>query len=111
MQPLHYRFSFIRHYKAATIADQLLARFEAFHAQGYIRRDIKPENFLMGTRRQGNVVYMTDLGLAILKTFVESPTHIQDHSQLSHRQPRLLGTCRYASINGHYERGKFPKFT
>ncbi|KAJ9659744.1 hypothetical protein H2198_002992 [Neophaeococcomyces mojaviensis] len=31
------------------LADQLLHRFESLHAALYLRRDVKPENFLLGT--------------------------------------------------------------
>ncbi|KEF55611.1 uncharacterized protein A1O9_08361, partial [Exophiala aquamarina CBS 119918] len=37
---------------------------QSLHTTGYLHRDIKPENFLRGTGKQGNIVYMTDLGLA-----------------------------------------------
>jgi serine/threonine protein kinase len=33
----------------------------------YLHRDVKLENFLLGLGRRGNVVYMTDLGLAIYR--------------------------------------------
>jgi serine/threonine protein kinase len=94
------------------LADQLLHRFESLHAARYLHRDVKPENFLLGTGSQGNTVYMTDLGLAIyrqptkprqssssLKPSVPSPS-------VSH-EPSLIGTCRYASINAHLGRREY----
>lgn len=79
--------------------DQLLQRFEALHDASYLHRDVKPENFLLGTNENGDTVYMTDLGLAIY----------QDDRDCSETQPAttvaatpgLLGTCRYASISAH----------
>ena len=46
------------------LVDQLLYRLEYIHFKSVIYRDIKPENFLMGVRKQGNLIYITDLGLA-----------------------------------------------
>lgn len=88
-----------------TLADQLLHRFESLHAANYLHRDVKPENFLLGTGSQGNNVYMTDLGLAIYRQptkplkspLAKSPIASQGLSQ----EPRLIGTCLYASINAH----------
>lgn len=83
--------------------DQLLHRLKDMHKAGYIHRDIKPENFLLGLGREGNTVYMTDLGLA-------SPCLSQPVSQTASldpaRQHRLVGTCQYASIKAHMDAGK-----
>jgi serine/threonine protein kinase len=62
----------------------------------YLHRDVKPENFLMELGKRGNLIYMTDLGLAIYR----QPDHIMSGST-SVRNPQLIGTCRYASINSH----------
>ena len=89
------------------LADQLLHRFEALHSHDYLHRDVKPENFLLGLNRRGNVVYITDLGLAIHsdpEMWRPSGTPTRD---VSARPPQLLGTCRYASINGHLGVGKW----
>jgi serine/threonine protein kinase len=78
------------------IFDQLLYRFESLHSKHYLHRDVKPENFLMGVGRRGNIIYMTDLGLAIYHQPDETVS-----GSTSVRNPQLIGTCRYASINGH----------
>lgn len=86
------------------LMDQLLHRAESLHQAGYLHRDIKPENFLLGTGKQGNIVYMTDFGLA---TYQRDPHH-QVMSRKPAASPRisLVGTCRYASVNGHLNVGK-----
>ena len=76
--------------------DQLLRRFEILHSEQYLHRDVKPENFLMEVGKRGNLIYMIDLSLAI--------EHQPDHTvygNISIRDPQLIGTRRYTSINGH----------
>jgi len=46
------------------IADQLIRRLQYIYSRDVIYRDIKPENFLVGTGKNGNCIYVTDLGLA-----------------------------------------------
>ncbi|KIW41741.1 uncharacterized protein PV06_07265 [Exophiala oligosperma] len=84
------------------LANQLLSRFESLHSNNYLHRDVKPENFLLGTGERGNIVYMTDLGLATYR----DPDRWRASSPprrvgVPARPPQLVGTCRYASINGH----------
>lgn len=76
------------------LADQLIRRLEHIHSKDIIHRDIKPENFLMGTGKQGNVVYVTDFGLATERRSEQLDLSID-------RKPNLIGTARFASINGH----------
>ena len=81
------------------IADQLLCRLQAIHAKGVIHRDVKPGNLLMGLQRQGNTVYVTDLGLA----FSDKINNIK--SGAAKKSRGLLGTATFASINGHMGEG------
>uniref|UniRef100_A0A0E0ND31 non-specific serine/threonine protein kinase n=1 Tax=Oryza rufipogon TaxID=4529 RepID=A0A0E0ND31_ORYRU len=46
------------------LADQMITRVEFMHSKGYLHRDIKPDNFLMGLGRKANQVYIIDFGLA-----------------------------------------------
>ena len=75
------------------VADQLLTRIEYIHSKSLVHRDVKPDNFLMGTGRQGNTVYAIDFGLA------------EDYRTV-HSRGRHEGTCRYASISFHNGEGR-----
>lgn len=77
------------------IADQLLHRLQILHAKSIIHRDIKPENFLMGRGRRANNIYAVDLGLAR-----------RGNPNTSRKSASLIGTARYASINGHLGNGE-----
>ncbi|KAK5263192.1 hypothetical protein LTR96_011392 [Exophiala xenobiotica] len=81
------------------LMDQLLHRVESLHAAGYLHRDIKPENFLLGTGKHGNIVYMTDFGLATYRR--DSHDQAMSHKPATSPRISLVGTCRYASVNGH----------
>lgn len=88
------------------LADQLLHRVEVLHSNNYLHRDIKPENFLMGMGKQGNVVYMTDMGLAFYRRPGLSTTGGGPVRNATARPLDLVGTCQYASINGHLGESK-----
>jgi serine/threonine protein kinase len=78
------------------LADQLISRVQYMHTKSFIHRDIKPDNFLMGTGRLGNVVHIIDFGLT--KEYRDPETHIHKEYHDGHK---LGGTLRYASINNH----------
>ena len=74
----------------------MLQRIEFIHQCGYLHRDIKPDNFLIGADRQHHKIYMIDFGLA--KRFKDPRTG----SHIPFRDKKqLTGTSRYASLNTH----------
>ncbi|EDM06923.1 casein kinase 1, delta, isoform CRA_f [Rattus norvegicus] len=48
------------------LADQMISRIEYIHSKNFIHRDVKPDNFLMGLGKKGNLVYIIDFGLQSL---------------------------------------------
>lgn len=78
------------------LADQMLTRIEYVHSKGYLHRDVKPDNFLMGLGRKATQVYLIDFGLA--KRYRDTGTH----RHIPYRENKnLTGTARYASCNTH----------
>ncbi|KAK3317216.1 casein kinase I isoform delta [Cercophora scortea] len=77
------------------IADQAICRIQYIHSKGVLHRDIKPDNFLMGLGKQGNILYTVDFGLAGEFSDAE---HSNQHY---HRVRALAGTTRYATLNNH----------
>ncbi|KAI0096278.1 casein kinase I isoform delta [Nemania sp. FL0031] len=74
------------------IADQAICRIERIHRR-FLHRDIKPGNFLLGTGKQGNILYTIDFGLSTI-----FPGH---YSVPRFEGSHFVGTFDFASIDSH----------
>lgn len=86
------------------LADQMIQRIEYVHSRHFLHRDIKPDNFLIGTGKRlyfefilirAHKLYIIDFGLA--KRYIQ-----KDGKHIPYKENKnLTGTARYASINTH----------
>ncbi len=76
------------------IAIQTIILIQNLHMSGYIHRDIKPNNFLIGNNGTSRI-YLTDFGLST-NYMTPQKTHIP--ISFNHK---FVGTVRYSSINMH----------
>lgn len=79
--------------KAYDILLQMLDSIEILHDKGYIHRDIKPTNFVIGIDEEK--VYMVDFGLAKIH-LDENGVPVPQREKTEFR-----GTLTYASLNAH----------
>ena len=83
----------------------MISRIEYLQRKGYIHRDIKPDNFLIGKELANqSTVYMIDYGLAKRYKDPQTGVHIPYKDGKN-----LTGTARYASVNTHVGIGKIKQ--
>lgn len=82
------------------LVDQMILRLQYMHEQGFVHRDLKPDNFLMGTSRRSHILYIIDFGLSSKYRHTEG-----QHREMSTGRS-FIGTTRYASLNTHLGRSQ-----
>lgn len=90
VQKCHGRFS---EKTVLMLADQMFSRLELLHSCGFVHRDIKPQNWVMGVKQSRNVVHLIDFGLCTRATPTSKPKRVGGSM--------MVGTARFASIRAH----------
>ncbi|KIP07361.1 hypothetical protein PHLGIDRAFT_71282 [Phlebiopsis gigantea 11061_1 CR5-6] len=78
------------------LSNQLFLRLEYLHNRNLVHRDIKPANLLMGPRHS-STLYIVDFGFAMPFRDNNTGAHIPMYTI----RDSLVGTPRFASLNGH----------
>ena len=79
------------------IGYQMMQRIEYVHSKGYIHRDIKPGNFVIGKGDKSKIIYIIDFGLS--KRYIDKNTG----KHIPYKEGKgLTGTARYVSLFTHY---------
>ena len=79
------------------IGYQMIQRIEYIHSKGYIHRDIKPGNFVIGKGDKSKIIYIIDFGLS--KRYIDK----NSKKHIPYKEGKgLTGTARYVSLFTHY---------
>lgn len=78
------------------ITIQILTIIQHIHNKGYIHRDIKPDNFLIGYSNKQKFIHIIDFGLS--KQFINNDT-FQHEKYVKCKQ--FIGSFRYSSLKNH----------
>ena len=82
----------------AMLAYQMISALQYIHEKHIIHRDIKPDNFVLGSGDLNAYLYLVDFGLA--KKYRSSKT-LKQYPYI--KKKKLTGTARYASIHAMEE--------
>lgn len=77
------------------IGIQVVSRLEFVHSTGYIHRDLKPDNFVLGHGEHRNRIHLIDFGLST-RYACKDGKHREEQ-----RGKSFIGTARYASARTH----------
>ncbi|KAF7592705.1 hypothetical protein BBP40_012536 [Aspergillus hancockii] len=83
-------------YWAGEERDYHCMRLMELHERKWLHQDVKPANILLGVGEKSHIVYLADFGLAQKYR----PPRGDDHL----REPSMVGSEPYASVNAHYSR-------
>lgn len=75
---------------------QMIDRIHWMHQKCFLHRDIKPDNFCMGTGDNEGILYIVDFGLSKKYLDIKSKLHL-----LYRESKSLTGTARFASLHSH----------
>ena len=78
------------------LAKSMLLRVKSLHENGYIHRDLKPQQFLLGPQKDSDSVFLVDFGLSKRYKTKDLGIHVP---YMENRA--FVGTTYYASVNTH----------